>query len=120
MPAATTTSTPWRVSSLMVASFTSGASTVWPQPDSSATRLRRGPCAAKTCGRSTGDGAGIGRGTLSSIARIDCISPAPRLGSSLPKGRASAPSISAQRKAPGRGIRKASAARGRRSPSGRA
>ena len=56
-PATFTTSMPWRVSSRTVASLTSGASTCWPQPGISATRLRRSPAAGKVCGRSTGDGA---------------------------------------------------------------
>ena len=59
----------WRVSSRTVASLTSGASTCWPQPGISATRLRRSPLAGKVCGRSTGDGDGTLSGTASSIAR---------------------------------------------------
>ncbi len=55
-PATFTTSMSWRVSSRTVASLTSGASTCWPQPGISATRLRRRPFAGKVCGRSTGDG----------------------------------------------------------------
>ena len=67
-PATFTTSMSWRVSSRTVASLTSGASTCWPQPGISATRLRRRPRGRKVCGRSTGDGPASRSGTASSIA----------------------------------------------------
>ena len=67
-PATFTTSMSWRVSSRTVASLTSGASTCWPQPGISATRLRRRPAAGKVCGRSTGEGPASRSGTASSIA----------------------------------------------------
>ena len=69
LPLATTTSQPCRVSSRIVASLISGASTCWAQPGSSATRIRRSPSAGKTCGRSIGDAAGTRRGARLSIAR---------------------------------------------------
>ena len=114
----------WRVSSRTVASFTSGASTCWPQPGISATRMRCNPIAGKTCGRSTGEGPAIVSGTASSMARKrrrNVAPPGSRLvaGNSAASGLASRPITMAQRNSLGRGIRNASSPRMKRSGSAR-
>ena len=96
LPGATTTSQPCRVSSRIVASLISGASTCWAQPGSSATRIRRSPSAGKTCGRSIGEAAGTG------------------CGASASSGRSRGGSSAGERLAPG--ARRASARRNQRRP----
>ena len=123
-PATFTTSTPCRVSSRTVASLTSGASTCWPQPGISATRLTRWPTAGKVCGRSTGEASGMTAGIASIIALIRRRKVAPpgsllRAGSAAASGLASQPSTVTQRNRRGRGISTPSSRRSSRSASGR-
>ena len=88
-----TTSMPWRVSTLMAAWLIRGASTCCAQPCSSATRPRRGPSAAKTL-PAAGPGAGKPPGASASIALMRRNSDGVAegvvgAGSSAAKGRAS-------------------------------
>src|SRR5260221_469185 len=87
-------------------------------------RSRRGPAAAKVCGRSTGDGRASRSGTASSMAlrrRSKVAPPGSALlaGSSAAMGLANRPSTMVQRNSVGRGISQASRPRRKRSDSGR-